>query len=66
MNLVDILIWLVLAGFVIKGFSKGLIRQVCSLLGFLVGGFAALKYHFYLADASRHLIHLPSHVATTL
>jgi membrane protein required for colicin V production len=66
MNLVDILIWLVLAGFVIKGFSKGLIRQVCSLLGFLVGGWAALKYHIYLADASRHLIHLPSHLATIL
>ncbi len=66
MNLVDILIWLILAGFVVKGFSKGLIRQVCSLLGFLVGGFAALKYHAYLADASRNFIQLPSHVATIL
>lgn len=66
MNLVDILIWLVLLGFVVKGFTKGLIRQVCSLLGFLVGGWAALKYYHYLAEASRHIIHLPPNVATFL
>lgn len=66
MNLVDILIWLVLLGFVVKGFTKGLIRQICSLLGFLVGGWAALKYHLYLAESSRHIIHLPPNVATTL
>jgi membrane protein required for colicin V production len=66
MNLVDILIWLVLAGFVVKGFMKGLIRQVCSLLGFLVGGWAALKYHLYLVETSRHIIHLPPNVASIL
>ncbi len=66
MNLVDILIWLVLLAFVFKGFTKGLIRQVCSLLGFLVGGWAALKYYHLLAEASRHLIQLPPNVATIL
>lgn len=66
MNLVDILIWVVLLGFVVKGFTKGLIRQVCSLLGFLVGGWAAIKYHLYLAETSRHIIHLPPNVATIL
>jgi membrane protein required for colicin V production len=66
MNLVDILIWLVLAGFVVKGFSKGLVRQICSLAGFLVGGWAAIKYHFYLAEASRHIIQLPHYLATIL
>jgi len=66
MNLVDILIWLVLLGFVVKGFTKGLIRQVCSLLGFLVGGWAALKYYHYLAETSRHIIHLPPNVALIL
>ncbi len=66
MNLVDILIWLVLLGFVFKGFTKGLVRQICSLLGFLVGGWAALKYYLYLAEASRHIIHLPPNVATIL
>jgi membrane protein required for colicin V production len=66
MNLVDILIWLVLAGFVAKGFSKGLVRQICSLAGFLVGGWAAVKYHFYLAEASRTIIQLPHYLATIL
>jgi membrane protein required for colicin V production len=66
MNLVDILIWLILAVFVVKGFTKGLVRQVCSLAGFLVGGWAAIKYHLYLAEASRNIIHLPHYLATIL
>jgi membrane protein required for colicin V production len=63
MNLVDILIWAILVGFVVKGFMKGLVRQVCSLLGLLVGGWAALKYYPFVAEASRHIIHLPQHIA---
>ena len=66
MNLVDILIWLILAGFIAKGFSKGLVRQICSLAGFLVGGWAAVKYHLYLAEASRTIIQLPHYLATIL
>ncbi|HEY5975306.1 MAG TPA: CvpA family protein [Geobacteraceae bacterium] len=66
MNLVDILIWLTLAGFIVKGFMKGLVQQVCSLLGLLVGGWAALKYYAYVTEASRHLIHLPAMVATAI
>lgn len=66
MTLVDILIWLVLAGFVVKGFTKGLVRQICSLAGFLVGGWAAVKYHVYLAEASRTIIHLPHYLASIL
>jgi membrane protein required for colicin V production len=66
MNLVDILIWLILTGFVVKGFTKGLVRQICSLAGFLVGGWAAIKYHLYLAEASRHIIQLPHYLATIL
>ncbi|TWJ33334.1 CvpA family protein [Geobacter argillaceus] len=66
MNLIDILIWAVLIGFIVKGFLKGLVLQVCSLLGFLVGGWAAFSYYPYLAGASRHLIRLPSLVAVPL
>jgi membrane protein required for colicin V production len=66
MNLLDILIWLLLCGFVVKGFIKGLVRQVCSLLGLLLGGWAALTYYAFVAEASRHLIQLPPVVATFL
>lgn len=66
MGLVDILIWAVLLVFVVKGFLKGLIREVCSLLGLVMGGWAACKYYPYLAEATRRLIHLPHHVAMGL
>lgn len=66
LGLVDILIWAVLLIFVVKGFLKGLIREVCSLLGLVVGGWAACKYYTYLAEAAKRLIHLPHHVALSL
>lgn len=66
MNLVDILIWAVLLVFVAKGFLRGLVREVCSLLGLVAGGWAAFKYSPYLAEAVRPLIHLPHHVAVAL
>ncbi|MCL2760523.1 MAG: CvpA family protein [Desulfuromonadales bacterium] len=65
-NLVDILIWLVLLGFIVKGFQKGLLRELCALLGILLGGWAALHYYVYLAKASRSLINLPLAVASFL
>ena len=66
MSLVDILIWAVLLMFVAKGFFRGLVREVCSLLGLVVGGWAAFRYSPYLAEAARPMIHLPHHVATVL
>jgi membrane protein required for colicin V production len=45
MNLVDILIWVVLLIFAVKGFMKGLVKEVCSLLGLIVGGWAAFTYY---------------------
>ena len=66
MILLDILIWAFLVGFVVKGFMKGLVREVCSLLGLVTGGWAAFKYYPYLAEAIRPFIHLPQHVALVL
>lgn len=66
MNLVDILIWAVLLVFVAKGFLRGLVREVCSLLGLVTGGWAAFKYSPFLAEAVRPLIRLPHHVAVAL
>ena len=66
MILLDILIWAFLLGFVVKGFMKGLVREVCSLLGLVTGGWAAFKYYSYLAEAIRPFIHLPQHVALVL
>jgi membrane protein required for colicin V production len=66
MSFVDILIWAVLLVFAVKGFSRGLVREVCSLLGLVAGGWAAFRYAPYLAEAVRPIIHLPHHVAVVL
>jgi membrane protein required for colicin V production len=66
MNFVDILIWAVLLSFVVKGFWKGFVKEACSLLGLLVGGWAAFKYEHYLAEAIRPFIHLPHSIALVL
>ncbi len=66
MSLVDILIWAILLIFVAKGFWKGLVREVCTLLGLVAGGWAAFRYSSTLAEAARPLIHLPHHVAAAL
>lgn len=66
MSLVDILIWAILLVFVAKGFWKGLVREVCTLLGLIAGGWAAFRYSSFLAEAVRPFIHLPHHVAAAL
>jgi membrane protein required for colicin V production len=66
MILLDILIWVVLFFFVAKGFSKGLVREACSLLGLVTGGWAAFRYYSFLSQGMRHLINLPPHVAQPL
>jgi membrane protein required for colicin V production len=65
-NFVDILIWSLLLLFVIKGFLKGLVKEVCSLLGLLLGGWAAFKYDHFAAEAMKTLIHLPHGIAVFL
>ncbi len=59
MNLVDILIWVVLLSFAVKGFMKGLVKEVCSLLGLFAGGWIAFAYYGHVAAALGPHIHLP-------
>lgn len=66
MNLVDILVWAILLAFIIKGFLKGLVREVCSLVGLVMGIWAACKYYPSLSAAIRHFIHLPQNVSSTI
>jgi membrane protein required for colicin V production len=63
MNLVDILVWVILLIFAVKGFMKGLVREVCSLLGLVVGGWSAFSYCRSLAEVLQP--HIPlSHTVT--
>lgn len=66
MILLDILIWAVLVFFVVKGFSKGLVREACSLLGLVVGGWAAFRYYPSLSHGIKGFINLPPLVAQPL
>lgn len=66
MILLDILIWVVLFFFVAKGFSKGLVREACSLLGLVTGGWAAFRYYSFLGEGLRQFINLPPQVAKPL
>ncbi|HBG04606.1 MAG: colicin V production protein [Geobacteraceae bacterium GWC2_58_44] len=66
MILLDIFIWVVLIFFVAKGFSKGLVREACSLLGLVTGGWAAFRYDSFLSQGIRHFINLPPQVAQPL
>ena len=66
MILVDILVWAVLIAFMVKGFLKGLVREACTLLGLVAGGWAAFHYYPFVAEAIRPLIRLPQSVALAL
>lgn len=63
MNLIDILIWVVLLIFAVKGFMKGFVREVCSLLGLIVGGWAAFTYYRSFAGVLQSYSHF-SHTIT--
>lgn len=66
MNFIDILIIAVLIAFLVKGFMKGLVREVSSLLGLITGAWAAFKYYPFTATVIRPYIHLPFNVAAVL
>jgi membrane protein required for colicin V production len=66
MTFLDILIWTVLICFLVKGFTKGLVREACSLLGLVTGGWAAFRYYPSLTQVLRGFINLPPHVAQPL
>jgi len=65
-TLLDILLWGVLAACAVKGFMKGLVREVCALLGVVAGAWAAFTYYGYVSTALSGFIRLPQSVATPI
>ncbi len=63
MGLVDILILVILCGFLIKGILRGLLREVCSLLGLVLGGVFAFSLHLPLAQWAQDSFGVPGPVA---
>ena len=60
MNYLDIAILVILAGFTLKGLLRGLLKEVCSLVGLVAGSFLAFRYHNPLAQWLMDTLNLPS------
>ena len=59
MNFFDVAILVVLAAFLLKGVLRGLLKEICSLLGLLVGALVALRFHGELAETMAAAFRLP-------
>jgi membrane protein required for colicin V production len=59
MNFFDIAILAVLAGFLLKGVLRGLLKELCSLLGLVVGTLLALHFYVPLAETMAATFRLP-------
>jgi membrane protein required for colicin V production len=65
-SLLDILLWGILAATAVKGFMKGLVREVCALIGVVAGAWAAFNYYGSVAAVLVKFIKLPHAVAVSL
>ena len=66
LNLVDIVILVILGIFLLKGVFRGLLKEVCSLLGLVCGGLLAFYLHLPLAQWIMGMFHWPSQLCVTL
>lgn len=66
MNLLDIIVLVVLIFFAIKGLTRGLVNEVSSLGGLLLGGFFAYKLYPTLAVPIQKVLHTPLYVSMFL
>ena len=66
MNAIDIAILVLLVAFAVKGLFRGLLRELCSLVGLVAGGFLALRYHAPLAEELVQAFGLPEKVGVAI
>jgi len=60
LNAIDIGILVVLGIFLLKGLIRGLLKEVCSLLGLVLGGVFAFTFHLPLAQTLQDSFGLPA------
>ncbi len=66
MGLVDILILVILGIFLLKGVLRGLLREICSLLGLVIGGLLAFYLHIPLSQWFVEMFNWPSQLCVTI
>jgi len=60
LGLVDIAILGILGFFLLKGIFRGLLKEICSLLGLVLGGVFAFTFHLPLAQFLQDSFRLPA------
>lgn len=66
MNLFDIIILAVLFFFALKGALRGLVNEVSSLAGLVLGGWLAYRYYPSLAAPISATLHIPAYLSAFL
>jgi len=66
MNFVDVLILIIIGLFLVKGLLRGLMKELCSLVGLIVGSLLAFRFHGPLAEAMVSAFKLPASVCVVL
>lgn len=66
MELVDILILVILGIFLLKGVLRGLLREVCTLMGLLCGGLLAFYLHVPISQWFLEMFHWPSQLCVSI
>jgi len=66
MNFFDLIILVVLFFFAIKGLLRGLVNELSSLAGLILGGWLAYRYYPILSIPVNKILHLPEHIAAFL
>lgn len=62
MSFIDIGILIILGLFLLKGVIRGLLKEICSLLGLILGGVFAFTFHLPLAQTLQDSFDLPAQV----
>ena len=60
MGLIDIAILVILCFFLLKGILRGLLKEICSLLGLILGGAFAFTFHLPLAQFLQDSFNIPA------
>ena len=66
MNFVDVLILIIIGVFLLKGLLRGLMKELCSLVGLVVGSLLAFRFHGPLAEIMVSAFSLPASVCVVL
>jgi membrane protein required for colicin V production len=66
MNIFDILILVILIAFTLKGLLRGLMKELCTLVGLIAGALLAFNFHQPLAVSMKSSFSLPQQLCAIL